>query len=212
MRLDASRAGRRAVAIVRYTGLPGLWFAVLGELCYRRLAIREIMLDQKFPEPSAAIPVSFGLIDASQVDEYTAFRVGADPGSIGRRFERGDKCFVARDNGRIVSARWSATGSAQCDYLSRVVPLADDEVYIYDAFTLPEYRGRKIFPALTSEMHRYYKKEGKRRSLCFTAPENLPAMLADTGYRRIGMIGYVGLGPLRRPFTRVYAGERGPGD
>lgn len=212
MRIEASRLGRRAVAIARYAGMRGVWFAVLGELGYRRLAIREVILDQQFPEPAATIPVTFDLIELSQVEEYFAFRQGADIDRIRRRFERGDKCFVARDKGRIISAQWAATARAHCVYLSCTVSLAEHEAYLYDAFTLPESRGKKIYSALTSEMHRYYRAEGKRRSLCFTGPENLPAMRADTGYRRIGMIGCFGIGAVRRPFIRVYSGERGPGE
>ena len=129
-----------------------------------------------------------------------------------RRMAAGNRCFVARHQGRIISARWAATGTAQCDYLFREVSLGSDEVYLYDAFTSPEWRGKGIFPALTSEMHRCYRAAGKKRSICFTGPENLPAMVADTGYRGIGFIGYIGLGPLRRHFFRVHRGERAPGD
>ena len=60
-------------------------------------------------------------------------------------------------------------------------------------------------------MHRYYRSAGKRRSICFTGPENLPAMAADTGYRRIGILGYVGTGKQRRHFLRIDKGERAPG-
>ena len=185
---------------------------MLGELGYRRLAIRECMLDRPFPEPEARVPLAFEVLDETEIDEYIAFRKGADPEIVRRRIAAGNSCFVARTEGRIISARWAATGTAQCDYLFREVPLGSDEVYLYDAFTLPEWRGKGIFPALTSEMHRHYRAAGKKRSICFTGPENFPAMAADTGYRGIGIIGYVGMGPLRRHFFRVRGGERAPGE
>lgn len=201
---------RRAVAIAHYTGMRGLWFAVLGELGYRRVAIRECILDKPFPEHGARIPVALELLDDTRIDEYNTFRREADPDSARRRLAAGDKCFVARHGGSIVSALWAATGRAQCDYLSRGIPIGDDEAYMYDAFTAPQWRGQGLFPALTSEMHRYYRTAGKRRSICFTGPENIPAMTANTGYRRIGIIGYVGIRSIRHHFRRVDCGERAP--
>jgi len=185
---------------------------VLGELGYRRLAIRECMLDSPFPETEARVPLAFEVLGEAEIDEYIAFRKGADPDVARRRIAAGNSCFVARHEGRIISARWAATGTAQCDYLFREVPLGSHEVYLYDAFTSPEWRGKGIFPALTSEMHRHYRASGRKRSICFTGPENIPAMVADTGYRGIGLIGYVGIGPLRRHFFRIRSGERAPGE
>lgn len=203
-----SHLGRRVAAVVRYTGVRGLWFAVLGELGYRRLAIRGCILDDAFPGNAARFPVAFDQLDETQLDEYNDFRGAANADAARRRFAAGDKCFVARHDGRIVSARWGATGRLRCDYLSRAIALADDEAYLYDAFTTPGWRGRGVFPALTSEMHRYYRAAGKRRSICFTGPENLPAMATNTGYRKIGMIGYVGVGGIRYNFCRLHRGER----
>ena len=204
--------GRRALEVSRYTGARGLWFAVLGELGYRRLAIRECKLDQPFPDTPAKISLSVDILDATQIDEYVPFRKGATRHAVAKRLAAGNACFVARAQGKIISARWAATGTAPCDYLFRTVPLADDEVYLFDAFTSPEWRGKGIFPALTSAMHRHYRDAGKRRSICFTGPENLPAMIADTGYRRIGILGYVGIGSRRRHFFRIDKGEKAPGE
>lgn len=191
--------------------MRGLWFAVLSELGYRRLAIRECILDKPFPGNGARVPVALELLDDTRIDEYNAFRSDVDPDSARRRLAAGDKCFVARRDGSIVSALWVATAHARCDYLSRGIPLADDEAYMYDVFTAPEWRGKGVFPALTSEMHRFYQKSGKRRSICFTVPENKPAMIANTGYRKIGIIGYVGIGGLRHHFCRLDRGEQAPG-
>jgi SAM-dependent methyltransferase/ribosomal protein S18 acetylase RimI-like enzyme len=205
-----SHLGRRVVAVARYTGMRGLWFAVLGELGYRRVAIRECILDEPFPENGPRIPVALELLDDTQIDEYNAFRRVVDPDSARRRLAVGDKCFVARHGRSIVSTLWASTGRAQCEYLSRSIPIADDEAYMYDAFTAPEWRGLGVHPALTSEMHRYYRTAGKRRSICFTGPENMPAMTAKTGYRRIGIIGYVGIRTIRHHFRRMDRGELAP--
>ena len=189
-----------------------MWFAVIGELGYRRLAIRECKLDGPFPDTPARVSLSVEILDATQIDEYVAFRKGATRGGVAKRLAASNECFVARAEGEIISARWAATVTAPCDYLFRTVPLADDEVYLFDAFTSPEWRGKGIFPALTSAMHRHYRDAGKRRSICFTGPENLPAMIAETGYRRIGILGYVGVGSKRRHFFRIDKGERAPGE
>lgn len=162
--------------------------------------MRELRLDRALHAAHARIPISFEQLTEAGIREYNEFRGTPDSRTAEERLRAGHICFMARHRGRIAGLRWVATGRAWSEYLGQEIPLADDEVFLYDAFTSPEVRGQRIFPALTHEIHRHFADSGRRRALCHTLPENRAAMNADTGYERIGTVGYVGTGPLRRRF------------
>ncbi len=197
---------RRAAAAVRENGFKGLWFKTLGEIGYRRAVLRECPLDRPFPPVPARIPLEFDLLDAAGIDEYNAFRRGRDFDAARRQLEAGHRCFLARSEGRIVGACWSASQRAWNKYLSREIPLASDEVFVYDAFTLLEKRGKGVLPALTAHMHRFHKSLHIRREIAVSVPENQAVMTSKIGYSTAGMMGYFALGPFRRDFCRMQPG------
>jgi SAM-dependent methyltransferase len=201
----------RAVAILRTEGVPSLWFKTLGELGYRRALLRECVLDEDLPEVTPRIPLTIELLANDQVEEYNAARRPADCTAAARRLAAGDRCFVARHEGRIVGTRWAATGTAWSAYLSRRLALAVDEVYMYDGFTAPDLRGRRIYSALACEMFRYYRRAGSRRALILVVPER-GLEHVPPGYRTIGTLGYVKLGKWRYNFCRMQPGLRAPGE
>jgi hypothetical protein len=112
-----------------------------------------------------------------------------------------------------VSAAWIATGYAWMDYLGRGLALAPDEAYLHESFTVPAFRGRNIPVVRARHEARYFHAAGCRRIVAIIVPENAPALrhAVKSGWRRVGVMGYVKLGPWRRDFCRVNAGERPPG-
>jgi SAM-dependent methyltransferase len=192
-------------------GIKDLWFKAVGEIGYRRALVRECLLDQPFAPVPARIPLEFGLLDAAAIDEYNAFRRGVDPNAARRQLEAGHRCFLARSDGRIVGSCWSANQNAWSMYLSREIPLAADEVYTYDAFTAPDARGKGVLPALVAHMHGVHRTMRMRREIGLTVPENYASMASNIGYKTAGMMGYAGVGPLRREFCRMLPGFDEPG-
>ena len=183
--------------------LATLWFNALAYLGYRRVLVREFLLDEPSPVARPGVPIVVELLDERQLDEYNAFRKPRDRNGVGRRLAGGDQCFIARHEGRIVGACWSATSRAWSAYLSQWITLSADEAYAYDAFIAPELRGLGILPALTREMHGHYGAMGLRRVIIFVVPENTASMTSAIGYRTIGTRWSVGFGRWRRDFQRV---------
>lgn len=198
------------MSILRTEGARTLWFRALGELGYRRVALRECVLNEPFPRMAARLPLTVGLLEEAQVDEYNAFRQPADRNAAQRRLAAGDRCFVARHNGRIVGVCWTATGRAWSAYLSRLIPLAADEAYMYDAFTAPSLRGMGIYPTLASATHLHCQSLGLRRVICVTVPENRRALGVQTGYRTVGILGYIKIWKWRHEFCRMLPGVPAP--
>ncbi len=190
-----------------------LWFGGLALLrIYRRLILREQPLSQSVPDLAPRVPVCVSLLATSEIDDYMAFRPGQSPAEIWRRLDEGQQCFAVWHDRRIIHAAWGVTERAAIAYLSTELPLGPDEVYVHDAFTSPAFRGLGASPARLREMVRYYRDRGYRSLLGAVSPENQPSLKLSEkigGYRHIGLIGYIGLGPWRHIFCRIARSERG---
>ena len=195
----------RAIEVLRQEGLRSLWFKILGDTVYRRLLLLERPLQDPIPEVTARVPVEISLLQKTQIAEYLEFRAEANESEVQSQLDAGHWCFVARYQGRIVSARWATAGRVWIDYLSSEFRLAADEVYIYDAFTRPDFRGQAISPVTSAEMLRYFRIAGYRHTVATISPENQANLraVAKTGYRPYGLIGYIKIGPWKRHFHRV---------
>jgi hypothetical protein len=207
--VSGPRAGRRLSAalerggdVLRREGLRSLWFKILGATVYRRLLLVERPLCEPVAEVRAGVPVEVSVLDRSEIAEYRAFRPDTEEAEVRSRLDGGQRCFVARHAGQIVSARWAAVDRVWIDYLSCELPLAPDEGYPYDLFTAPGFRGQAVSPATSTRMLRDFQRAGYRRMLGTVLPGNAASLRASakTGYRPCGRIGYVGIGPWRWRF------------
>jgi SAM-dependent methyltransferase/GNAT superfamily N-acetyltransferase len=208
------RALERAAEVLREEGFRNLWFRILGETVYRRMVLVERLLNEPIPEVTVRLPVVISLLRETELDEYLSLRPGADPSDIRRRLAAGQLCFVARHEGRIIHARWATTRRAWIDYLACEIRLAPDEVYTFESFTDPSFRGQNVAPAQGMESLRYFRDAGYRRLLAAVVPENKPAFhpLEKLGYRRLGVIGYLKVGPWRYDSCRIKRGSLPPGE
>lgn len=212
-RLTARAAARRFVEIAREEGARGLWFKLLGETVYRRLALFELLCRHDAPAFPAPESLRIGLLDTSAVDEYLVLRPDSDPKEVLGRLRGEDLCFASWLDGRLVHVSWIARVRMWSWYLGRDIPLAGDEACTYGTFTDPVARGRGIGAAQRAYMVDHLRDAGYRRLLATIYPENQTgiALVEKVGYRRIGMIGYVSVGSWRLDFCRMRDGARAPG-
>ncbi len=200
----------RASEILRSQGVRTLWFRVLGETVYRRMILFERLLDEPPADVSPGLAVTISQLQASEVDEYAAFRPTAVATEIRSRLERGHVCFVARREGAMVHSIWAAIGSACIGYLDSEIQLAPDEAYIYGSYTTPSLRRLNINAARAVVMARYFRERSFVRFLALVMPEN-PAGVGATvksNYHHAAVIGRVKIGPWRRDFHRFVPGIR----
>ena len=195
----------RALEVLRVEGVRSFWFKALGEAVYRRVVVMECPLDEAIVSVTTRTAVIVGLLETAEVDEYVRFRPETDPAEIRGRLLASHRCFVARHEGQIVHACWAATGRAWVDYLKRELVLPADTVYHYDAFTMPAFRGRNISAFRVTEAARQFRASGYGYLMALVVPENRAAFRPPEkgGYRAVGTMGYIGLGPWRYHFCRT---------
>jgi hypothetical protein len=189
-----------------------LWFRGLAKLrLYRCLVLTERRLAEPFPAFPLPADLTVRLLTPDDAAAYAAFRPEHGRGECDRRLAEGHWCFATWRGAEIVSAAWGVSGRAWIEYLELSVQLGTDEVYSYDLYTVPELRGRRITSATRVPYFRYLREQGYRRGLATLGPLNRSAasMQNAIGYRPIGWIGYVGVGPWRRTFCRMMPGEEG---
>ena len=185
--------------------LADIWFAALGAArIYRRLVLLARQLGSAAPELAAPSGVRIAVLAPEEIGAYLAFRPEQSGAEIRVRLSRGYLCFAAWHGEQILHAAWGATQRAPIDYLAYEIDLSPDEVFIFDAFTAAAARGRNLSPLRAVLMGRHYYDRGYRRVLTAVHPENRVGFrpLEKVGTRPVGLIGYVGIGPLRWRFCR----------
>lgn len=194
------------------TRLERLGFRGLAKLrLYRCLVLTERRLAEPFPDFPLPADLTVRHLTPDDVAAYAAFRPEQGRAECDRRLAEGHWCSATWRGAEIVSAAWAVGRRAWIEYLELGIQLGPDEVYSYDLYTVPGLRGRRITSATRVPHLRYLSEQGYRRSLATLAPLNRSAAsLQDAiGYRPIGWIGYVGLGPCRRTFCRMMPGAEG---
>ena len=199
---DGQPLANRARAI---RPIGDLWFAALGAArIYRRLVLLARPLGPSGLELATPAGVRIAALTPEDVGAYLAFRPEQRSAEIRGRLSRGHRCFAAWQEHQIVHAAWGATERAPIDYLSQEIELSPDEVFVFDAFTAPAFRGRNLSPLRAVIMGRHYHEQGYRRVLTAVHPENRVGFrpLEKVGTRPVGLIGYAGIGPFRWHFCR----------
>jgi GNAT superfamily N-acetyltransferase len=91
-----------------------------------------------------------------------------------RQLEGGGACLVVRRQGRLAAFTWWNT--ARVTFPGHRFVLADDEAYLRDAYTCPEFRGQGL--AFFARYHSYLElaKQGRTRLYSISESFNTPAV------------------------------------
>lgn len=202
-RRTAADLCRRAREVLRDEGPRSLFWKLLGETVYRRAWVVERALTPAAAAPAQTAAPShdceIGELAEADLSRYLDLRPEADAAELRRRLRDGERCFVARRNGRIDHATWVALDVASIEYLVRTVPLAAGDAYAGEAFTRPTSRGGALSVAVADAMAARLGGEGVRRLLGVVMPENRAGVVSSWrwGYRPIGIMRTLRLGPWR---------------
>lgn len=124
-------------------------------------------------EPPAGFDL--GYIGAERMDELASL-AGRDAGidDLRARFLCRNLCLAALKDQRIVAFSWASFGLFQ--FKTYCFPLLESEAYLFDAFTLPEYRGLGLAVVIRRRLHRDLAAKGRTRCYSVTLINNSSAL------------------------------------
>ena len=115
----------------------------------------------------------FDFIPNDELDSLAQLDRTQSPEKIQRWLDDGNRCFGAWDGPRLVAKMW-------CDFAEFNFPpnhrkLRDDEVYLFAAYSHPDYRGQGLAPNLRLHAYKALRDLGRTRFLSYTDYFNVPA-------------------------------------
>ena len=80
---------------------------------------------------------------------YRANGMSGNPDRLQRRFDHGMRCFAIEEGDRLTAWFWALHGVPRyLDELAWHIPLTESQVWLRDAFVVPERRGRRLLLAM----------------------------------------------------------------
>jgi hypothetical protein len=158
--------------------------------------------------PDDARGLSHRLFEPADVDALLTVcadpRLRLDEAFVRSALAKGDACNAALLEGQLIAYSWMAftpTHDADGVY-ARFGP---GYRYLYNAFTLPEFRGRHALRHFRAYGDGHARQRGCTSSIAFIAIDNDASMRSalGSGNRRIGFAGYLKIGSLFIPFRTV---------
>jgi ribosomal protein S18 acetylase RimI-like enzyme len=164
---------------------------------YRRVIVFSRQMENISSPANLPFPIDITTLQEKDLPAYHRFRPEQNPRMIRKRIADGDQCFLVRREGQIVHSGWVATGRKLEPYLRCPLILQPDEIFLYDHYTHPSFRGNGLAQARDICVLRRYREKGYQRSLAVVAVENKRAFrpFEAIGYLPIGMFKCLRFGP-----------------
>ncbi|MBN2412680.1 GNAT family N-acetyltransferase [candidate division KSB1 bacterium] len=93
---------------------------------------------------------------------------------LNERFDNGDICLAAWEDGKIIGFTWADL--KEFSFKTYRFPLQENEAYLYDAYTSPEYRGKRIADYLRYQLYLVLAEQGRNTLYSMTMRFNPPAL------------------------------------
>jgi len=169
---------------------------VLPWLLCRRYYFYSQAIHPTKPAVSCSYPVMVKFADEDDLALVAALSPGdATISQLKKRLRDGHLCFTGWVKDRLVHFRWIFTWSLYLPYLHRTLLLSSSEVYVDEAYTIPELRGRGIATYMGHILRLALSERGFKRYSCAVASWNKAQQkLADKfGMEKVGEGGFINL-------------------
>ena len=91
------------------------------------------------------------------------------------RLEKGDKCVLAIHNDEIVGYSWAMKDAMELSQFN-LIPLPENKVYLYNAFVVEEFRGKRVNGAMRQYFDNILINEGKTTIVATISKYNKPSI------------------------------------
>ncbi|MFW6116342.1 MAG: N-acetyltransferase family protein [bacterium] len=142
------------------------------------------------PKVEARIPITCEKLESADFEALAAvdfYQRSVD--DLESLSDEGNILFVAKHDGEIIAGMTVETGRATT--IDCTIPLREDEACTATVFTVSEYRGHGVTPALGCFVCRSLASAGFRRMICFVNAKNAGSLrsVEKRGYRHVGFVG-----------------------
>ncbi|MBN1222538.1 MAG: hypothetical protein JXB23_04780 [Candidatus Aminicenantes bacterium] len=112
----------------------------------RRYVFCSKSISEPIPESPSAVPLRLELATEKDLPALMALRPHYyELQVLQKRMQEGHLCFLGWSLDSPIHVRWVFVKSLYLPYLHRTLLLSSKQVYFDEAYTSPEFRGRKIF-------------------------------------------------------------------
>lgn len=149
----------------------------------------------ELPACAAQLDVAYRVLDTPAWAQQSHTGHITDRYLFQKRLERGEQCWTAQQDGRIVSYCWATRDAVEIGEIRGLVRPRSDEIYLYDALTFAEYRGRNLYPALLQRILEHSREDGLRRALIFVLSDNVASIrgVEKAGFKAFQRVTYLTL-------------------
>lgn len=115
------------------------------------------------------------------------------------RFKAGHICFGAKLNGEYVHLKWIAFNESYVDEIHRKIRISSDSAYLFNSYTIPNYRGLGISSKVMEKTIQHLSKMGIKKVYALVSHNNFPMLRVKQKERarKIGTITYTKIFKLR---------------
>ena len=150
------------------------------------------------PEDFAA-DFSWGFIEAKELKScLEPEHVTITEPFVDEAFEKGDRCFGVLHEGRLAHYSWYSTSRTRV-MMNVHIDFPETWVYMYNAFTSPRYRGRKMYPTAVARALRSLLTGKFTTSVTLVGADNFSSLspLGKIGFSEIGRMVVMARGSTR---------------
>lgn len=136
--------------------------------------IREGIQAHNMDSSNSAVDFSSAVLSPQDLPALAACTDWATLERLQDRLDRGHLCVVLKFGEQLAGYTWAdfdEVNDAACDY-----DLRPDEAYLYDAFIVPEHRGRSLAPYMRLECYKHLRQAGRHTFYSISDYFNTPAI------------------------------------
>jgi len=137
------------------------------------LQLYSFHLGASVPELKPQCPCELSVLGEGSQAEVSLLPPFVATSVAGARFSRGEVCFAWLRGSEVLSNVWASCSPERVEEILQIVRPRSGEIYLFDAFTAPPYRGLGLYASLLSAALRHYRDRGLKRALIFTTSENV---------------------------------------
>lgn len=137
------------------------WIGIRMELF---ITVREGETPVEVAQPPDAF--RFAFLTVADVDDLIQLEPASDRQELIDWFREGKLCYGIWDQSRLIAKMWCDLD--EFNYPPNYRELAVDEVYLYAAFSDPDYRGQSLAPMMRANGYKSLREMGRDRFYSYT--------------------------------------------